>query len=205
MSLEARLPWPSARGEDRLGPVREVESSLRELVRKDAAQVGKPEPDLDMSDLSSFIQRVSAVSVIEIEKLIAELETLRAAERGSARPAGDCGKCAHESGGDQGHEDHGREPRAVEAYGRNRPPYPRMRPTSRAFLESTDCPGFLGLSMLLQRFPRQLRSARPNCFTLLGTPIVWPCCGRRRSADWSFARTIPSKELRKSRSTRIAS
>jgi len=39
MSLEARLPWPSARGEDRLGPVREVESSLRELVRKDAAQL----------------------------------------------------------------------------------------------------------------------------------------------------------------------
>ena len=56
-----------------------------------------------MSDLSSFIRRVSAVSVIEIEKVIAELETLRAAERGSARPAGDCGICAHESGGDQGH------------------------------------------------------------------------------------------------------
>jgi len=60
--------------------VREVESAIREFVRKDAAQVGKPEPDPDefgAGNLNSLIQRVSGTSVMEIDKLIAELQMLR--------------------------------------------------------------------------------------------------------------------------------
>ena len=70
----------SGRGEDRLGHVREVESAIREFVRKDAAQVGKPEPDPDefgAGNLNSLIQRVAGTSVMEIDKLIAELQMLR--------------------------------------------------------------------------------------------------------------------------------
>jgi hypothetical protein len=70
----------SGRGEDRLGHVREVESAIREFVRKDAAQVGKREPDPDefgAGNLNSLIQRVSGTSVMEIDKLIAELQMLR--------------------------------------------------------------------------------------------------------------------------------
>src|SRR6266536_2722503 len=70
----------SGRGEDRLGHVREVESAIREFVRRDAAQVSKPEPDPDefgAGNFNSLIQRVSGTSVMEIDKLIAELQMLR--------------------------------------------------------------------------------------------------------------------------------
>jgi hypothetical protein len=70
----------SGRGEDRLGHVREVESAIREFVRKDAAQVGKRELDPDefgAGNLNSLIQRVSGTSVMEIDKLITELQMLR--------------------------------------------------------------------------------------------------------------------------------
>src|SRR5438034_4344022 len=67
------------RHEDRQGLTPEVEGEIRELVRRDVAHLRKPEPDseLGVSNLNSLIQRVSGTSVLEIEKLIAELQTLR--------------------------------------------------------------------------------------------------------------------------------
>jgi hypothetical protein len=69
------------RHEDRQGPAPEVEGDIRELVRRDVAQLRKPQPEsgseLGVTNLNSLIQRVSGTSVLEIEKLIAELQTLR--------------------------------------------------------------------------------------------------------------------------------
>jgi hypothetical protein len=69
------------RHEDRQGPAPEVEGDIRELVRRDVAQLRKPQPEsgseLGVNNLNSLIQRVSGTSVLEIEKLIAELQTLR--------------------------------------------------------------------------------------------------------------------------------
>jgi hypothetical protein len=66
------------RQEDRQGPSPEVEGEIRELVRRDVAQLRKPESgELGMVNLNSLIQRVSGTSVLEIEKLIAELQHLR--------------------------------------------------------------------------------------------------------------------------------
>jgi hypothetical protein len=69
------------RHEDRQAPAPEVEGEIRELVRRDVAQLRKPPPEsgseLGVSNLNSLIQRVSGTSVLEIEKLIAELQTLR--------------------------------------------------------------------------------------------------------------------------------
>jgi pantothenate kinase len=69
------------RNEDRQGPPPEVEGEIRELVRRDVAQLRKPQPEagseMGVSNLNSLIQRVSGTSVLEIEKLIAELQTLR--------------------------------------------------------------------------------------------------------------------------------
>jgi hypothetical protein len=66
------------RQEDRQGPSPEVEGEIRELVRRDVAQLRKPESgELGVVNLNSLIQRVSGTSVLEIEKLIAELQNLR--------------------------------------------------------------------------------------------------------------------------------
>ena len=69
------------RHEDRQGPAPEVEGEIRELVRRDVAHLRKPQPEtggeLGVNNLNSLIQRVSGTSVLEIEKLIAELQTLR--------------------------------------------------------------------------------------------------------------------------------
>src|SRR5439155_11980122 len=69
------------RHEDRQGPAPEVEGEIRELVRGDVAQLGEPQPEtggeLGVNNLNSLIQRVSGTSVLEIEKLLAELQTLR--------------------------------------------------------------------------------------------------------------------------------
>ena len=67
------------RHEDRQGLTPEVEGEIRELVRRDVAHLRKPEPgsELGVSNLNSLIQRVTGTSVLEIEKLIAELQTLR--------------------------------------------------------------------------------------------------------------------------------
>ena len=69
------------RQEDRQGPSPEVEGEIRELVRRDVAQLRKPHPenggDWGVGNLNALIQRVSGTSVLEIEKLISELQTLR--------------------------------------------------------------------------------------------------------------------------------
>ena len=70
----------SARHEDQQGPGPEVEGEIRELVRRDAAQLLRPQSDageFGANNLNSLIQRVSGMSVMEIDKLIAELQTLR--------------------------------------------------------------------------------------------------------------------------------
>src|SRR5438128_1408674 len=69
------------RHEDGQGPPPEVEGEIRELVRRDVAQLRKPQPEsgseLGVGNLNSLIQRISGTSVLEIEKLIGELQTLR--------------------------------------------------------------------------------------------------------------------------------
>ena len=70
----------SERNEDREGLGPEVEGEIRELVRRDLPQLRKPQSEGDefgVSSLNALIHRVSGTSVMEIEKLIAELQTLR--------------------------------------------------------------------------------------------------------------------------------
>jgi len=60
----------------------QVEGELGELIRRDVAQLRRPqlvEPNGDaaVSQVNTLIDRVSGASVREIEKLIAELESLR--------------------------------------------------------------------------------------------------------------------------------
>src|SRR5260370_14344551 len=78
------------RHEDRQGPAPEVEGEIRELVRRDVAHLRKPQPEtggeLGVNNLNSLIQRVSATSVLEIEKLIAELQTLRDYRQNAGQP-----------------------------------------------------------------------------------------------------------------------
>jgi len=66
------------RHENRQGDPDEVEAEVRELVRRGVAPVGSESgSEVGVGNLNSLIQRVSGTSVLEIEKLIAELETLR--------------------------------------------------------------------------------------------------------------------------------
>ena len=70
------------RHEDRHPPAPEVEGEIRELVRRDVAHLRKPHAESGGSEygagnLNSLIQRVSGTSILEIEKLISELQTLR--------------------------------------------------------------------------------------------------------------------------------
>ena len=58
----------------------EVEGEIREFVRRDVATLRRhPEDDSEIvaSNISSLLQRVSGTSVQEIDRLIAELQTLR--------------------------------------------------------------------------------------------------------------------------------
>src|ERR1051326_7420419 len=100
------------RQEDRQGPEPEVEGEIRELVRRDVAQLRKPESagEMGVSNLNALIQRVSGTSVLEIEKLIAELQRLRDYLQ---------------------HEDHRGEPGAVEAE-RREPQRARLTSVFRA-------------------------------------------------------------------------
>jgi hypothetical protein len=57
-----------------------VEGEIREFVRRDVAGLRRqPESDSEMvaSNISTLLQRVAGTSVQEIDKLIAELQTLR--------------------------------------------------------------------------------------------------------------------------------
>jgi hypothetical protein len=68
----------SARHEDQQGPVPELEGEIRKLVHRDAAL--RPQSDageFGANNLNSLIERISGTSVMEIDKLIAELQTLR--------------------------------------------------------------------------------------------------------------------------------
>src|SRR6266702_5530981 len=65
-----------ARHEDRPGPAPEVEAEIGELARRGIAQV-RSESGSEVGNLNSLIQRVSSTSVLDIERLIDELQTLR--------------------------------------------------------------------------------------------------------------------------------
>src|SRR6266516_1062633 len=68
------------RNEDREGRGPEVEGEMRELGRRDLPQLRQPQSEaggFGVRSLNALIQRVSGTSVMEIEKLIAELQTLR--------------------------------------------------------------------------------------------------------------------------------
>ena len=58
----------------------QVEGEIREFVRRDVATLRRqPESDSEMvaSNIGNLLQRVAGTSVKEIDKLIAELQTLR--------------------------------------------------------------------------------------------------------------------------------
>jgi hypothetical protein len=58
----------------------QVEGEIREFVRRDVATLRRqPESDSEIvaSNISTLLQRVAGTSVKEIDKLIAELQTLR--------------------------------------------------------------------------------------------------------------------------------
>jgi hypothetical protein len=64
---------------DRAGEA-QVEGEIREFVRRDVATLrSRPENDSEMvaSNIGNLLQRVAGTSVKEIDKLIAELQTLR--------------------------------------------------------------------------------------------------------------------------------
>jgi hypothetical protein len=65
-----------ARHEDLPGPAPEVEAEIGELARRGIAQV-RSESGSEVGNLNSLIQRVSGTSVLDIERLIDELQTLR--------------------------------------------------------------------------------------------------------------------------------
>jgi hypothetical protein len=74
-----------------LAAVSEVEAGIREFVRNDVAYLRRPAPSMvssvepapdssaeaTVNNVNSLIQRVAGTSLAEIEKLIAELESLR--------------------------------------------------------------------------------------------------------------------------------
>ena len=64
-----------ARDEDREGQP-QVEGEIRELVRRGLPR-GEATNDPGVNNLSSVIQRVSGISVAEIERLISDLQSLR--------------------------------------------------------------------------------------------------------------------------------
>jgi len=73
---------PGRASEEAQGSAKQVEGELGELIRRDVAQLRRPqlvEPggDAAVSQVNTLIDRVSGASVREIEKLIAELESLR--------------------------------------------------------------------------------------------------------------------------------
>jgi hypothetical protein len=68
--------------EDGPAPATEVEGEIRGFVRKEFASVRRPLPvveggDQGVGQVNSLIQRVAGASVLEIEKLISELQGLR--------------------------------------------------------------------------------------------------------------------------------
>ena len=61
-------------------PESQVEGDIREFVRRDVATLRRPpenDSEIVASNIGSLLQRVAGTSVQEIDKLIAELQTLR--------------------------------------------------------------------------------------------------------------------------------
>ena len=72
----------ASRSAEDAAPANEVEGEIRGFVRKEFASVRRPPPLAESGDqgaqqVNSLIQRVAGASVLEIEKLIAELQRLR--------------------------------------------------------------------------------------------------------------------------------
>jgi len=72
----------ASRSAEDAAPANEVEGEIRGFVRKEFASVRRPPPLGESSDqgaqqVNSLIQRVAGASVLEIEKLISELQGLR--------------------------------------------------------------------------------------------------------------------------------
>ena len=72
----------ASRSAEDAAPANEVEGEIRGFVRKEFASVRRPPPLAESGDqgaqqVNSLIQRVAGASVMEIEKLISELQTLR--------------------------------------------------------------------------------------------------------------------------------
>lgn len=67
------------RGSESEKPGAEVESNIRELVRRDSTALRQAETDSELAanNLGSLLRRVSAQSTREIDLLIGELRTLR--------------------------------------------------------------------------------------------------------------------------------
>jgi hypothetical protein len=72
----------ASRSAEDAAPANEVEGEIRGFVRKEFASVRRPQPLVESGDqgaqqVNSLIQRVAGASVLEIEKLISELQGLR--------------------------------------------------------------------------------------------------------------------------------
>ena len=76
-----------------------VEGEIREFVRRDGANLRRaPETDSEMvaNNITTLLQRVAGTSVQEIDRLIAELQTLRALlQEGGARVQRELAEYAH--------------------------------------------------------------------------------------------------------------
>ena len=72
----------ASRSAEDAAPANEVEGEIRGFVRKEFASARRPQPFVEGADqgaaqVNSLIQRVAGASVLEIEKLISELQGLR--------------------------------------------------------------------------------------------------------------------------------
>ncbi|MBR0758361.1 hypothetical protein JQ604_39810 [Bradyrhizobium jicamae] len=87
-SEEIESNTAEAEVDNNLAAVSEVEAGIRDFVRNDIAYLRRPvaspetaplEPNTEatVNNVNSLIQRVAGTSLAEIEKLIAELESLR--------------------------------------------------------------------------------------------------------------------------------
>ncbi|MEA2906048.1 MAG: hypothetical protein QOI12_3435 [Alphaproteobacteria bacterium] len=73
-------PGKSVEGDQQTSKSAEVEGEIREFVRRDGASLRRaPETDSELvaANISTLLQRVAGSSVQEIDRLIAELQTLR--------------------------------------------------------------------------------------------------------------------------------
>jgi hypothetical protein len=66
-------------GADGNATTNEVEGEIREFVRRDLSVLRRPRPERSEAadNVNSLIQRVSGASVVEIERVIAELTSVR--------------------------------------------------------------------------------------------------------------------------------